>query len=555
MAWDIVTRKIDLPAWRDRIGQLGAVLRGLTPRATSRLAQLILVANFIALGVLVLGMLALGETRRTLVDLRLDTLQAQGDLITNVLAEGASEVEPAPSLRHDDARALLRQLYIPEDIRVQVFGKSGEIVADSHLLADVVEIDELAPLGERRNTIAENARGLPTRALDWFGNLFLSADERRSQESDLENVVREALTGELVAGVRRDENGRRIVSVAMPIQPVRAVIGAVTLESDDLDVLIAAERRGLMPFIGIAALVTIMSSLALTVFIARPIRRLARAARRARRAGGRRVTMPDLRGRKDEIGELGVALYEMTEALYDRMDAIESFAADVSHELKNPLTSIRSAAEVLPYAKDEERRDKLLAVIAADVGRLDRLISDISRASRVDAELAREDVGRIDLGGLLRELVETYQQARQEDGAKVQFETELKNPWIVGRDDPLGQVFRNLIDNALTFSPEGGSVLVRLRRVHRDGASSLLATVEDDGPGIPEENLETVFQRFYTERPKGSAFGTHSGLGLAISRQIIEAHGGQIFASNRKAPDGRILGARFSVVLPAAPPG
>jgi two-component system sensor histidine kinase ChvG len=509
------------------------------------------VANFVALGVLVVGMLALTETRRGLVNAKLDSLRAQGELIANVLAEGASDGAPSPRLRNDDARAILRQLYVPEESRVMVFDKGGTIVADSHLLADVFETTTLPPPGQARPDIAGTARSLPTQVLDTLSNALRSSEERAALDRDLGDEVREVIEGETVAGVRREADGRRVVSVSIPIQPVRAVVGVVTIESYDLDRLIEAERRALLPFMLIAALVTVMSSLALTVFIARPIRRLARAAREARRAGGRRVKMPDLRSRNDEIGELGVALSDMTEALYDRLDAIESFAADVAHELKNPLTSIRSAVEVLPMARDEERRDRLLAVIMADVKRLDRLITDISRASRVDAELAREDVERFDLSGLLAELAETYNEAAPRD-VRVEVEKTVRNGFVLGRDGPLGQVFRNLIDNAITFSPDGGTIRIRLVRGHRHGQPSLCIQVEDDGPGIPEDNLETVFDRFYTERPKGTAFGTHSGLGLAISRQIVEAHGGRILASNRRHPDGRTAGARFTVELPAA---
>lgn len=549
--WGTVIRKIDAQAFKAGLQRAGAVLRNLTPRPSSRLAQLILVANFVALGVLVVGMMALSETRRGLVNAKLDSLRAQGELIANVLAEGASDGAPAPRLRNEDARAILRQLYVPEESRVIVFDKSGGIVADSHLLADVFETTTLPPPGQPASDLAVQARGLPTRVLDGLSNLLRSREERAALDRNLMDEVRQVIEGDSVGGVRREVDGRRVVSVSIPIQPVRAVVGVVTIESYDLDHLIEAERRALLPFILIAALVTGMSSLALTVFIARPIRRLARAAREARRAGGRRVRMPDLRSRNDEIGELGIALSEMTEALYDRLDAIESFAADVSHELKNPLTSIRSAVEVLPLAKDEERRDRLLAVIAADVKRLDRLITDISRASRVDAELAREDVGPLDLAGLLTELADSYNESGR-GGATIEVDCQVRNGRVMGRDGPLGQVFRNLIDNALTFSPEDGKVRIRLQRGHRHGQSSLLVRVEDEGPGIPEDNLETVFERFYTERPKGTAFGTHSGLGLAISRQIVQAHGGRITAANRRDADGQVAGACFTVELPAA---
>ncbi|WP_339744273.1 stimulus-sensing domain-containing protein [uncultured Maricaulis sp.] len=537
---------------RETVRRVRAFLRGLTPRASSRLAQWILMANFVALGVLVLGMLALTETRQGLVNAKLDSLRSQGELIANVLAEGASVGSPAPALRNSDARALLRQLYVPAEARVLVFDKGGAMVADSHLLADVFETTVLPPAGADPDGAAETARSLPLRLLDGFANILRSPEERLALNRDLQDEVRQAIAGEIIAGVRRESDGRRVVSVSIPIQPVRAIIGVVTIESYDLDRLIDADRQALLPFMLIAALVTAMSSLALTVFIARPIRRLARAAHEARRAGGRRVKMPDLRARKDEIGELGVALSEMTDALYDRLDAIESFAADVAHELKNPLTSIRSAAETLPKAKDDVRRDRLLAVITADVTRLDRLITDISRASRVDAELAREDVSPFDLGGLLQSLAETYNDTPA-NSTPVIFESQVRNSHVLGREGPLGQVFRNLIDNAITFSPVGGKVYVTAMRGQREPHTTLLITVDDDGPGIPADNLEAVFDRFYTERPAGAAFGTHSGLGLAISRQIAKAHGGRITASNRLDATGACLGARFTVELPAAP--
>lgn len=549
--WGIAIRKTEPASWRNGLRRAGALLRNLAPRPTSRLAQLILVANFVALGVLVVGMLALTETRRGLVTAKLDSLRAQGELIANVLAEGASDGAPAPALRNDDARAILRQLYVSEESRVLVFDKGGSMVADSHLLADVFETSVLPPAGPARPALAETAQGLPTRVLDTLSSALRSSEERAALDRDISDEVRSAIEGEVVAGVRRETDGRRVVSVSIPIQPVRAVIGVVTIESYDLDHLIEAERRALLPFAAIAALVSAMSSLALTVFIARPIRRLARAAREARRAGGRRVRMPDLRSRNDEIGELGVALSDMTEALYDRLDAIESFAADVAHELKNPLTSIRSAVEVLPKARDDERRDRLLAVITADVGRLDRLITDISRASRVDAELAREDVEPFDIGGMLRELADAYNEAGASP-VRVTVDQRVRNSFVLGRDGPLSQVFRNLIDNAITFSPDGGEVRIRLLRGHRNGRASLTIRVEDDGPGIPPDNLETVFDRFYTERPKGAAFGTHSGLGLAIARQIVEAHGGRITAANRAGAGGGVAGACFTVELPAA---
>ncbi|WP_421789808.1 stimulus-sensing domain-containing protein [Hyphobacterium sp.] len=514
-----------------------------------RLAWIILGANGLALLILVVGMLAVSETRRGLVNAKIEALRVESELIANVMAEGAAITEESPRLIEGDARLLLRDLYMPREVRARIFNKAGQLVADSHLLADRVDVIELPPPGESLPTdLAEDARSLLTRVLDGFGNWFRTEEERAALERTLEDEVQTAIGGEPVAGVRRQPDGSRVVSVTVPIQPVRAVVGVVTLESYDLDAVIAEERQALFPFILMAVIVSILSSLTLTTFIARPIRRLAKAARRVRHAKGQRVEMPSLAGRRDEIGELGEALREMTAGLYDRMDAIEQFAADVAHELKNPLTSIRSAAEILPKAKNEEQRERLLAVIASDVRRMDRLITDISRASRLDAELAREGVGQVDLVALIRDSVAAYRTARDE-GPGITFETPLEQALVEGRAAPLGQVLRNLIDNALTFSPADGHIRIYLETGPKD---RFTLRVEDDGPGIPPDNLETIFKRFYTERPEGTAFGAHSGLGLAIARQIVGVHGGTLRAENRTAEDGRVMGARFVATLSQA---
>lgn len=554
MAWGIAIRNPERSEgddagfrWPRAFGRRWAWPRWSAPR----LAQIILAANGFALLILIIGMLAVSETRRGLVEAKIDALRAEGELIANILAEGAAESDPAPVLLDGEARAILRQLYVPEDVRVRIFDKGVRTVADSHLLTSRFDVERLPDIGETDGA-GSDQRPVFTRMLEGLGAMLRTREEREALRRSLRNEVDLAILGETVSGVRRQEDGTRVVSVSIPIQPVQAVVGVVTLESFDLDELIASERRALAPFILIAAVVTILSSLMLTVFIARPVRRLALAAHEARLAGGKRVKMPHLEGRKDEIGELGLALHAMTEALYDRMDAIEQFAADVAHELKNPLTSIRSAVEVLPKAKDAERRDRLLAVIQSDVKRLDRLITDISRASRLDAELAREDTAPVDLSTLLRDIVESYRDSRS-DGPDIVFDPAVEAAPIRGRAGPIGQVIRNLIDNAITFSPADrpSKVRVALYRGHYNGFSAWTVAVEDDGPGIPPDNLEAVFKRFYTDRPKGAAFGTHSGLGLAIARQIVKAHGGSIIAENRAGADGQVRGARFVILLPA----
>jgi two-component system sensor histidine kinase ChvG len=361
------------------------------------------------------------------------------------------------------------------------------------------------------------------------------------------NEVRQAMTGVHWAGMRMAEDGERVVSVSIPIQHVQAVLGVLTLEASDVDEIIAAERRALVPFILIAIGVTLVSSLLLNNLIAQPVRQLARAADRVRLSRARAISLPDIAKRDDELGDLTRSLEDMTHVLSERMDAIESFAADVAHEIKNPLTSLRSAVETLNIVKDEAARARLLNILKNDVQRLDRLVTDISNASRLDAELSRDDPKSVDLSRLMADVTGLYEATVKPGEAPVIYTPPqgLEPVLVSGREGPLGQVFRNLIDNARSFSPPDGSVRVRLERARGE----VIATVDDDGPGIPADNLETVFERFYTSRPKGAAFGGNSGLGLSIARQIVSAHNGSIHAENRPGPDGKPAGARFVVTL------
>jgi two-component system sensor histidine kinase ChvG len=282
--------------------------------------------------------------------------------------------------------------------------------------------------------------------------------------------------------------------------------------------------------------------------------RLARAADRVTLARAREISLPDIARRDDELGDLTRSLETMTRALSERMDAIERFAADVAHEIRNPLTSIRSAVETLDLISDPVARDRLTGILKHDVGRLDRLITDISNASRVDAELSREDPVRLDLGRLLADIAAFYSETAGPAAVPVRYISPggLDTITVLGREGPLSQVFRNLIDNARSFSSLSESPTPEVRLSLRPVDREAVATVEDDGPGLPPENLETVFERFYTARPKGAVFGGHSGLGLSIARQIVEAHGGEIRAENRTDAAGRVLGARFVVTLPEA---
>ena len=348
-----------------------------------------------------------------------------------------------------------------------------------------------------------------------------------------------------------------IVSVAVPVLRSRAIHGALMLstQGDDIDQMVTAERLAILKVGGVAAAVMIMLSLLLASTIAGPVRRLADSAERVRRRIKTRVEIPDFTRRRDEIGHLSGALRDMTNALYSRIEAIEMFAADVAHELKNPLTSLRSAVETLPLARNENSRARLLEVIEHDVKRLDRLISDISDASRLDAELQRQDAVPVDLRRLLGTLVSVANETKLGHDVAVEARFEGRSPSdtfaVTGHDSRLGQVVSNLLSNAQSFSEPGSKVRLTCRRVR----SEIEIVVDDDGPGIRDDALERIFERFYTDRPH-QGFGQNSGLGLSISKQIVDAHGGRIWAENRPGPadaDGAptISGARFVVRLPA----
>jgi two-component system, OmpR family, sensor histidine kinase ChvG len=331
---------------------------------------------------------------------------------------------------------------------------------------------------------------------------------------------------------------------------VRGVLLLSTLEGD-IDQSIAEDRLVMMQIFSGLALVMVIVSFLLANTIAGPIRRLSDAAQRVRSGVKQRVEIPDFTDRSDEIGHLSGSLRDMTRALYVRIEAIESFAADVAHELKNPLTSLRSAVETLPLARTDSARERLLHVIQHDVRRLDRLISDISDASRLDAELARADALPVDIAKLVETVTSVASEVRKPDQSRIDVALpSLKGSLMVnGHDGRLGQVLNNLIDNARSFSPPDAPVRVAAKRV----GSWVEISVEDDGPGIPDHALERIFERFYTDRPD-QGFGQNSGLGLSISRQIVEAHGGQIRAENRTSAalrPGSVLGARFTIRLPA----
>ena len=519
---------------------------------TSRLTRNIFLSNLIGLIILVTGALAMNRFEDGLINAKIDNIQSLASTITTVIGEQATGYGGTAELDIDGARQVLRGVNVQEGWRVRLHNKSGELVADTKTLDDTITTEALDPiLAERpdrpkQDVWRENIRGWIN---DKQHNLPWKRAKRDSLRRDLKSEVRAGLDGESSYGPRFDAEDNLIVTVSLPVQRVQQVLGVVTVESNDVGSIVTAERRALAPIIALAFLAMFLTSLGLTLFISLPMRRLARAAEIVTRSAQKRDAIPDLSKRRDEIGDLSLVLRDMTAGLYDRIDDIADFAADVAHEIKNPLTSLRSASDTLRVAKTKEQREKLINIIQQDVSRMDRLITDISKASKVDANLARETAKTLDVAEISENIVEFYQQTRSKDGASV-FNASAIDPnspiYIRAYETPFAQVLRNLIDNALTFSPDTGQVTVTAKK---DGGR-VVFMVEDEGPGIPEDNLETVFERFYTQRPKGASFGNHSGLGLAICRQIITAHRGNIYAENRVDADGKTIGARFTVDVP-----
>ncbi len=532
--------------WRMRLSRL---------RLVSPLTKRILALNVVALAILVAGVLYLGEYKRSLVGSELESLTTQARIFAGALGESAIVENPDDSLTlmPEASRSLVRRLIEPTTARARLFDGTGGLVADSRYLGAPGGGVQVEPLPWPEET------GLASRLLDsaydWLlnavprlGKLPRYREQSKEQASDYPEVLR-ALGGGTAKQVY--DNGARglVLSVAVPVQRYKQVVGAlmVSASSTEIDKAMRSVRLDILEAFAVALFITVCFSLYLGGAIVRPLRRLAEAAERLRPASGRHVGIPDLTGRNDEIGDLSGALRRMTEALQQRMTAIERFAADVAHEIKNPLSSLRSAVETAARVKDPEQQRMLMGIILEDVQRLDRLISDISEASRLDAELSRGTAETVDLAGLLRTMIEIQNSSDGAEAPRLRLAKPPREPLLVsGIEGRLAQVFRNLIENALSFSPPGGVITLSLRLTE----GWVEAIIEDEGPGLHEGSLEAIFERFYSERPPGEKFGTHSGLGLSISKQIVEAHGGVIRAENRVDRQGRVLGARFIVGLP-----
>jgi two-component system, OmpR family, sensor histidine kinase ChvG len=557
----------------------------LVAQSSSSLTRRIVVLNVTGLVVLSIGIIFLSQFRAGLIDARIQSLQVQGEIIAGAIASSAT-VETDQSITLDPDKLLnlhpgesygpnedalygidfpinpervapiLRRLVSPTKTRARIYDRDGVLLVDSRNLfgrGDVLRFDLPSPTEEKPGFFKRAFIAVRM----WLGRGDLPVyHELGPDDGKGYPEVAQALNGQDASMVRVNDRGDVIVSVAVPVQRFRAVRGALMLSTQgaDIDDMVEAERLAIIKVFLVAAGVMIVLSILLAGTIAEPVRRVADAAESVRRRIRSRVEIPDFTRRRDEIGHLSSTLRDMTNALYSRIEAIESFAADVSHELKNPLTSLRSAVETFPVAKTEESRSRLLTVIKHDVQRLDRLITDIADASRLDAELQRQEAAPVDFAKLLNTIVGVANEVKRDDGVKVTLRFEggsLHAFQVPGHDSRLGQVIDNLIENARSFSPPDGTVRVVCRRLR----NQIEIFVDDDGPGVPPHALDKIFERFYTDRPH-QGFGQNSGLGLSISKQIAEAHGGTIWVENRLAspsPGGelKVLGARFIVRLPA----
>lgn len=550
----------------------------------SSLTRRIVILNLAALCVLVAGIMYLNQFRDGLIDAKIDSLRTQGKIIAGAIAASATVdttsilIDPeklmelqagqsiTPKAESTDnwdfpinpvrVAPLLRRVISPQTTRARIYDRDANLLLDSRVLYSSGQV-----LSYNLPPIVEDKPGFFERFRNWFTNTIYGSDIVMDNDQPNGNgavypEVVKAVNGLLATAQRRNAQGELVVSVAVPVQRYHAVVGVLLLSTvgSDIDNIVRAERLAIFKVFAVVAAVLLVLSLFLAYTIANPLRKLSAAADRVRHGTNKRVEIPNFSDRQDEVGHLSTSIRDMTDALYTRIEAIERFAADVSHELKNPLTSLRSAVETLPLAKTDDARKRLFDIIQHDVRRLDRLITDISDASRLDAELARENSDKVDLTPLLESIVRASREVRRnKTAANIILDISPRNggkPYIVaGHDLRLGQVVSNLIENARSFiPPENGEIRVAMRSV----GAKVIIIVEDNGPGIRAENIDRIFERFYTDRPGAESFGQNSGLGLSISRQIIEAHNGTLNAENITAPNDpdKKLGARFTIVLP-----
>lgn len=506
---------------------------------TSPLARRIITFNLIALCILLIGMLYLDQFRGGLVVEKQSAMIVESELYAETIearllderTQGADLMRELPI-----SPGLIARFYLPDSaVQAQIAGADANLAQDTGLIAWLGRILDVLP-GIRQS---------------------IGQDTTRSEQTFANDIAAAALAGQDLIRRTATQGGETVLGVARPVTIDGTIRGAIVLTSVPgyLDGLLRVEQQSVLRLFLLAVLVSIVLSVALANTIANPIADLARAAeagttREGRQEDAQRIRIPDLTGRPDEIGRLSRAMRDMTSALYERIDTNEEFAADVAHEIKNPLASLRSAVETLRIAPEGDGRQRLLDVIEHDVRRLDRLVSDISNASRLDAELVKEEEEPFDLTLMLERIADFHSNEAQDKGVNLIWDPPKKPIMFDGLEARLAQVFVNLISNAVSFCEEGDAV----RMWAREKSGRILVVVEDTGPGIPDEALTKVFKRFYSERPEHD-YGNNSGLGLSISKQIIEAHKGVIWAENIRSKEAEVdsppSGARFVVGLPA----
>jgi len=528
---------------------------------TPSLTRKLLAINLVPLALFLAGVLYLDNYREGLITAKIDSLSAHGEVIAGALGETVVAVglddatqRPITQIMEPQAGSLIRRLVIGGGARARLFQTTGELIADSRGGQLVSEV--LPPPGDEPGF----ERWLRTvdRVLLGITPIFSEYEpyiERAGQTASDYPELGQALVGDIGHALRDAGRDGLMLTVAVPVSHYRKVQGALLLSSTLADVEL--ELRAVRGNILALALIAIAAQVLLTIYLAgnitRPVKRLAEAADDVRFGFGKAASIPDFGARGDEIGDLSRALIDMTHALEQRMMTNERFVDDVAHEIKQPLSSLKAAIEILPRIEEDDRRETLMRIYTDDLQRIDRLITDISDASGLDAKLGRATTELIDIGGLLDALSTILQTTWGEDGPRMELGPDLDQGEPAGRfliqgvEDRIVQVIRNLMSNARSFSPVDGIILVGCTRQGR----GIELTIADQGPGIPAGKEDAIFERFYSDRPEGEKFGIHSGLGLSISRQIVEAHGGTIHAGNLGDDPEHPEGARFVVRLPA----
>ncbi|MGH1377826.1 MAG: ATP-binding protein [Alphaproteobacteria bacterium] len=540
-------------------------------RRITGLTLRIIGVNIVAVIGLILGVVYLGQYHSSLIESKIERVETEVILVSAAITEGAvfpdENNSGVASLSSTKAQTLSARLGATLDKRIIIFNIDNDMVADSEIIIESQNIDPIFTVIEEEEIQLDSVELLKDTAA-WIISFFPQYDKLplfpgvTSGNANHYADVIEAKSKKLSISAWRDSTGEIILTAALPIVDKSDIIGFVMLVGDDEDISGAMGDVwfNILKIFLATLFVTILLSIYLSGVIARPLRKLAGSAENVRRGKLKHTEIPDMSDRNDEIGELSIVLRDMTAALWERMDTIEAFAADVSHEIKNPLTSLKSAVETTKVVKKRDDLDKLLMVIDHDVDRLDRLITDISNASRLDAELSREAFEVIDLKKMLRDLLDVYKSPleRESSNQGAPLDSALKDGvmicldfsdeseiYILGSEGRLTQVFQNIISNALSFAPIKTEIKISVRVK----ANRVTISIEDGGSGIPEGQLEKIFERFYSERPQHEEFGRHSGLGLSICRQIVTAHNGIIYAENKVDRSEEVMGARFVIIL------